>query len=173
MFRVRLNGLLEAEEGIVDCDRASPRLLGLGPFVPWPANVVVGHGLYIFESFNSHDYIDVAFRLSGLQCRLDVVVSNKVSRDKLVRFLLGHCLDSHRFKNRFTGWIAAYCKPFANGFRNRWWIYSFESLNLQPDWTILIIQIVVDTHLALEFGLVIKDVVVVTERKDGLLGLSH
>src|SRR4029077_6624452 len=110
---------------------------------------------------------------SGLQCRLDVVVSNKSAPDELVRFLLGHRLDSYHFKNRFMGWIAAYCQPFANGFRNHRWVYSFESFDLEPNWTILVFNIVMDTNLTLEFGLVVEDVVVVPERKDGLLGLSH
>src|SRR6266446_4607655 len=110
MLWVRLDRLLEAEEGVIDCNCASPRLLGLGPFAPRAANVVLGHRLYIFEPFNSHDYIDLAFRLPGLQRRLDVVVSNKSACDELIRFLLGHRLDSYRLKDRRTSRIAAYCQ---------------------------------------------------------------
>src|SRR4029453_16695278 len=108
MLWVRLDRLLEAEEGVIDCNCASPRLLGLGPFAPWSANVVLGHLLYILEPFNSHDYIDVISGLPGLERGFNIIVGSKSPRDEFGRFLLGDRLNSHPFEDRFTRRITAY-----------------------------------------------------------------
>ena len=50
---------------------------------------------------------------------------------------------------------------------------SFRALDLQPDGAILVLNIVMDTDLALEVGLVVKDVIIIAQRKDRLLGLPH
>ena len=173
MLRVRLDRLLETKEGIVDYNCTSPGFLGLGPFAPRSIDVLLDSRVCVSEPFESDDYIDVASRLTGLQCRLDVVVGNKSARDELGRFCFVHRLDSHRFDHGFAEGVAADYQPFANGFRHNRWIYSFEAFNLDPDGTILVLNVVLDTNLALEVGLIVKHVFVLVQREDRLLALPH
>lgn len=130
MLRVRLDRLLEAEEGVVDCNRPPPRFLFLGPFSPWAADVLIHRCLYIGEPIESHDHIDVISGLSALQSGLKVIVGSESARDEFSRFLFVHGLYSHRFKDRYTERIVAHCQPFPNGFRGYWRVYSFDAVDL-------------------------------------------
>src|SRR5215813_13199592 len=113
----------------------------------------------------------MALRLSCLQCRLDIVISNKPAGDQLICFLPKHCLDSYRFEDWFTRRITTNCQPLTNGFRSNRWINPFNALDLQPDWTIFVLHVVMDSDLTLEFRLVVENVFVVAQREDRLFGL--